>query len=600
MKRTLTAINVCLLLLLTALTTQQANAQSVVAKGYTFSSSTQTYTYLSGGTTLHGVEVDDGYVTVPIGFPFTFCGNTYFDVTLCSNGWLRFGTGVGSAPANWNQNQTLSSGPYPALFPVYEDVSGAVGTSQYLVTGTAPNRIFKWECRDWLWDYDASAPCMSFQVWLNEATGIIEFHYKDEPGSVQVNTSGGATIGIASSSSDYNALTSVTTPAASITSYTFNLSNNPVSGSVYMWDPGPPCPRPVTPVLNNVNSTSADLSWTPATGAQGYEYFVDQNSTPPTTGTPTSTTGTTVNATGLTPASTYYLHVRTKCGTYNYSSWVTLLFNTLPPCVIAPPGITATRIDSNSADLYWPAVSTATDYEYFLKTDDTYPTTAVGATTTTSNFLVLTQLTSGTTYYIFLRVKCFGNDSSGWLLDSFYVPYPCRAPDVKFSNLNNDRVVTYWDRPVSSVEFEVLNTTTQQTPVVGIKMTNNSYHFPFLNSGTTYYVYARSYCTDRDVATVSKWSEATYKTWPLSVSSTGDIAYMQMYPNPAEGELWLTVSDDNFKGIVTIVDLTGKLVKQAEMSERLLKLDVSTFSSGVYTVIINDGSNKHYQKFTKL
>lgn len=600
MKRTLTAIKACLLLSLTALTTQ-TSGQSIVAKGYTFTTTSQTYSYLSGGSALHSVEVDDAYTTIPIGFPFTFCGNTYFDVTLCSNGWLRFGTGAGNAPANWNQNQSLGSGPYPALFPVYEDVSGASGTSQYIVTGTSPNRIFKWECKDWLWDYAASLPCMSFQVWLYETTGRIEFHYKDEAGTVLVNTSGGATIGIASSSSDYNVLTSVTTPAASISSYTFNLSSNPASGTVYIWDPGPACAQPVTPTLNSVNSTSADLSWTGVTGALGYEYYVDMNATPPTTGTPTFITNTNINPTGLTPGSAYFLHVRTKCGTYNYSNWVTLPFNTLPPCEIAAPGITTTRIDSNSADLYWPIVGTATGYEYFLKTDDTYPTSAAGATTTASNFLVLTQLTSGTTYYIFLRVKCFGDDSSGWLLDSFYVPHPCRAPDVKFSNLNNDRVVAYWDRPVSAVEYEVLNTTAQQTPVVGIKMTNNSYHFPYLNSGTTYYVYARSYCTDRDVATVSDWSEASYKTWPLSISSTGEIAYMRMYPNPVDGELWLSVSDDDFKGIVTIVDLTGKLVKRAEMNTDLLKIDVSDLSKGVYTVIIYDGvTSKHHQKFTKL
>src|SRR5690606_24313000 len=105
-------------------------------------------------------------------------------------------------------------------------------------------------------------------------------------------------------------------------------------------------------------------------------------------------------------------------------------------------------------------------------------------------------------------------------------------PSVQFSNLNSNQVVAYWDRPVTSVQYEILNSTTAQTPVTGIKMTNTSYYFPFLDPGTTYYVYARSYCEDRGVAGVSDWAEFSYKTWPLGVNEANEQKMMHLYPNP--------------------------------------------------------------------
>lgn len=75
--------------------------------------------------------------------------------------------------------------------------------------------------------------------------------------------------------------------------------------------------------------TSANLSWAaPGTGTPvGYEWATTTSATPPASGTAVS--GTTANATGLTSGTQYYLHVRTNCGSGNFSSWATLAFSTL-------------------------------------------------------------------------------------------------------------------------------------------------------------------------------------------------------------------------------------------------------------------------------
>lgn len=68
--------------------------------------------------------------------------------------------------------------------------------------------------------------------------------------------------------------------------------------------------------------TSVTFSWASVSGSAGYEYVVDQSSGNPT-GPGTSVVATTATAT-ITPAGTYYIHVRTDCGGGSFSSWATV------------------------------------------------------------------------------------------------------------------------------------------------------------------------------------------------------------------------------------------------------------------------------------
>ncbi|MBV6453925.1 MAG: hypothetical protein FNNCIFGK_01162 [Bacteroidia bacterium] len=85
----------------------------------------------------------------------------------------------------------------------------------------------------------------------------------------------------------------------------------------------PSCLPPTSPTIAVTSTTSADLSWTAPSPAPavGYEYAVTTSATPPVSGTPIAGTNTSVS--GLTPNTTYYLHVRSDCGSGSYSSWKT-------------------------------------------------------------------------------------------------------------------------------------------------------------------------------------------------------------------------------------------------------------------------------------
>ncbi|WP_177761739.1 fibronectin type III domain-containing protein [Flavobacterium sp. I3-2] len=86
-----------------------------------------------------------------------------------------------------------------------------------------------------------------------------------------------------------------------------------------------PCTAPTNLVLGTVGAQSAQISWTaPAFPPASYDYYVSQNTTPPTdTTTPTGTSTTnSANVTGLAPGSSNYIWVRSNCGTNGKSVWI--------------------------------------------------------------------------------------------------------------------------------------------------------------------------------------------------------------------------------------------------------------------------------------
>jgi gliding motility-associated-like protein len=94
------------------------------------------------------------------------------------------------------------------------------------------------------------------------------------------------------------------------------------------------CPQPTALTLGTFTETSANFSWTaPTSVTPTYDYYWSQSSTPPTASTPeTGNTGTatTLSMSGLTPSTTYFLWVRSDCGSGNTSFWTGPLQFTTP------------------------------------------------------------------------------------------------------------------------------------------------------------------------------------------------------------------------------------------------------------------------------
>jgi len=90
---------------------------------------------------------------------------------------------------------------------------------------------------------------------------------------------------------------------------------------LYTGDPA--CLTPLSFILETIGINNATISWTAPTPApsSGYEYDVTTGANPPASGTATTSTSAVFNS--LTSNTNYYFHVRSNCGSNNFSAWTT-------------------------------------------------------------------------------------------------------------------------------------------------------------------------------------------------------------------------------------------------------------------------------------
>ncbi|HTN47071.1 MAG TPA: T9SS type A sorting domain-containing protein [Flavipsychrobacter sp.] len=201
------------------------------------------------------------------------------------------------------------------------------------------------------------------------------------------------------------------------------------------------CIEPITPVISNVTSHTAQMDWNLYWGIQGYEYYIDEFATPPTGGTLISFNS--LNALNLNSNTDYWFHLRTKCDNVpNFSPWTNTPFHTPALCNLAPPNPSLTTIASTSAVFNWATVPNATRYDCAVTTSST-PPVFPDATVTIGTYTA-TGLTPNTDYYFHLQAKCSPNDSTGWTSIPFKTDWPTSA-----STIHNGVSVLVYPNPVN-------------------------------------------------------------------------------------------------------------------------------------------------------
>jgi PKD repeat protein len=242
---------------LLVLTAGAAHAQVVPLYG--FSTSTATYTGLTGATQFDpaagGGTADDGYSqpqTIPFGFKFGF--NTYTQYVVSNNGWMTFGPGATTfqSPLNASTDQMIG------FFA--KDLRSDGPSTKYtsVTTGTAPNRIHKIEASD-IVQYNNTTATGNVQIWLYE-NGNIEIHYGTFNADWTPGTTNGVQVGLRGSSiADARVLSGTWSAPVAGTNTADVLPNNgangeiPTSGQVFKFTL--PAGDLTPPVIGNVSLT---------------------------------------------------------------------------------------------------------------------------------------------------------------------------------------------------------------------------------------------------------------------------------------------------------------------------------------------------------
>lgn len=135
------------------------------------------------------------------------------------------------------------------------------------------------------------------------------------------------------------------------TTYYFHVRANCILGfsnwaTVSFTTPAAPCNSSGSLTANNVTDVSANMVWTVVSGANGYEYVLDELPADPT-GPGTFTAFNTHLAVGLTPNTTYHFHLRTSCGS-DASPWTSVSFTTLSD----PAGVNNVNGDNTMVSVF--------------------------------------------------------------------------------------------------------------------------------------------------------------------------------------------------------------------------------------------------------
>ena len=223
----------------------QLHAQ-IPASSYGFTALSGTFTEITGtavtGATGTFMADDENSNSIPIGFTFNYCGNNVTSLVANSNGWLSFNTGVSTE--SWTNSTGDLGDIRPALMPLWDDLAGwgNGAAALYAVSGTAPNRVFTFQYKNWNWrSFSGADPNISIQVKLYETTNVIEYIYRQEPAPGDP-TSYGATIGIADESTSYLVLSNSTAaPTPSSTTFITTITSKPATGQIYRFTPPDPC-----------------------------------------------------------------------------------------------------------------------------------------------------------------------------------------------------------------------------------------------------------------------------------------------------------------------------------------------------------------------
>ncbi len=383
---------------------QQSYAQP--ASSYSHTAVAGTFTEITGGTNVTSILGDDVQsATINLGFTFNFCGVNYSDIKANSNGWITFGNGTSDVVIMRENNTTNLNALKPLLMPLWDDNDGASGTAMYQVAGTAPNRVFTFQFKNWEWAWN-SLVNISYQVKLYETTNIIEYIYRQETNAGSPANTSGCTIGIADGAATPTYLTlnnSTATPAASATTFTTSIVTRPATGQIYRFTPPVPCTAATAPAVTGINAVPTAICLSGNTNlslpitmpaATGYTYQW-QRSTTTATG-PFFTIANTTAATYSAPVTqTSYYRCRVLCNNDSLNPfWVSTASQqvvvtdpgtpTVTPGSRCGPGVVSlsATLPAGASVLNWYAAPTG---GIPLNTGTTFTTPAIPATT---NFYV--------------------------------------------------------------------------------------------------------------------------------------------------------------------------------------------------------------------
>ena len=392
------------------------------------------------------------------------------------------------------------------------------------------------------------------------------------------------------------------------------------------------CGDPTGLASGNITFTSADISWTPVSGAISYDIDYKASSSATWINAATAATATTINLAGLTQGTGYDWRVRATCaaGSGNY---IQATFTTGAPC-LDPTGLTSSSITSNSATLSWTAVSGASSYavEYKLSTSGTW-TVAAAANTGTS--FSLTGLSANTVYDWRIRTNCAAATSN--YTQAQFTTLVAPACPGTYDLVSNETRATAPAIPFNTNVLGRINTTTDNdyyrfvitTPgTITLTLTTLPANYTLqLYRGSSRVAQSTNAGTANETINYTATANTYYaRVFGVSGANNANLCYtlkvqlgtataaegngaetitekftIRAYPNPVGKTIFVNINGLEDQANVQLFDLSGRQVISRANVKGTTALDVSRLQNGIYFLRVSDNNGKtlHQSKFVK-
>lgn len=369
----------------------------------------------------------------------------------------------------------------------------------------------------------------------------------------------------------------------------------------------PPCATAVGGLsASNITTTSATVSWSAMSGANGYIVEYKPSSSSTWTVLPL-TAFTSASLTGLTAGTAYDWRVKAVCNCDVNSPYATSSFSTALPCG-TPGGLSASGISSSSATVSWAAVSGAVSYtvEYKPSTSSTW-TVFGNVTTTAAN---LSGLTASTTYDWRVKTNC-SSDGSGYASSSFTTlsAPPCTPPTGMFASPDGCAGVTYlsWNAVAGATSYviEIKFSTATTWTVYETAWPYTSYD-AYGNGNYNWRMKANCPGGASDYSAIVNYNcryipricEGDGGPFPKT-NPAGTI--INVNPQPASGTVNISFAwNKNAGGLLLITNQYGKTALrknvQLQKGNNNVNVDVTGITPGIYTIRLLSGGRSATRK----
>ena len=304
-----------------------------------------------------------------------------------------------------------------------------------------------------------------------------------------------------------------------------------------------------------------------------------------------------------------------------------------PPVCGDVTGLNTTSITTTSATVNWSSVASALSYDvdYKAASSGTWINAATG---TTSLFVNLSGLASGTLYDWRVRSNCSGG-SGNYIAAQFTttaIVSPCPGIyDISTNGTTSGAAVIPFNTdvkgtisPSGDIDYYRFNVTTGGPVVITLTTLPANYNLRLLNSTGTILVTSANNGTANETINATVAAGFYYvQVYPKANASNATSCYtlrvqangtttrgdgglitagsinVNLFPNPANNKLNVAINGLQTTADIKVYNVMGKLVMRQIATKANNELNISRLSSGIYMLNVNDGTTVKSVKFVK-